>query len=84
MSTKKQMGHLNGDSVLRSSYNPEDASITMSSFITANIGNKIVKNNVNPTTEELSYYNGINLVYTLRLTYVDATKADFVSMERIA
>lgn len=82
--TSKKEQRFNTGNVLASAYNPVDKSLTTAGFLTGKIGHKIEKVNVNATTEDYSYYDEGVLLYTLRISYTDASKAEFLSAERIA
>lgn len=82
--TNKPTSNMSADNAIRSAFNQEDASLTMGMFITASIGNKIVKVAFDSVTDDISYYNGVTLLYTLRVIYTSSLKDDFSSMERIA
>lgn len=81
--TKKETPYNTGN-VLSSAYNPVDKSITTAGFLVGKIGHKVEKTNVNSTTEDYSYYDTGVLLYTLRISYADAGKTEFLSAERIA
>lgn len=81
--TSKKEQRFNTGNVLASAFNPVDKSLTTAGFLTGKIGHKIEKVNVNATTEDYSYYDDTTLLYTLRITYTDATKGEFLSAERV-
>lgn len=80
--TAKEMSEQDPQQVLRGAYNEVDKSLTTASFIVGKIGHKIVKTNTSATIEDYAYSDGATLLYTIRVTYVDSTKADLVSVER--
>lgn len=81
--TSKPGTQLDFAQTLQNAYNAEDKSFTTGSFVTAKVGHKIVKSVISPTVDDFLYYDGVTLLYTIRLTYVDAAHSDLVSTERI-
>lgn len=82
--TTKPMSEQDGDQTLRGAYNEVDKSLTTAGFVVGKIGHKIIKTNVNAITEDFAYSDSSVALYTIRVIYTDATKADLVSVERIA
>lgn len=81
--TSKKETAYNTGNVLSSVYNPTDKSLTTATFLTAKVGYKIEKTNVDAVTEDFSYYDESTLLYTIRITYTDASKGDLLRAERI-
>ena len=82
--TSKKETAYNTGNVLSSAFNPVDKSLTTSGFLIGKVGHKIVKSTPDAVTEDYSYYDSDVLLYTYRIIYTDATKAEFLSAERIA
>jgi hypothetical protein len=80
--TSKQLSNLNSDGAHRAIYNQEDHSITTSSFITAKAGHKISFVETSSTVQDISYYDGTVLLYTIRIIYSNSTRDAIVSVER--
>ena len=80
--TTKEMSEQDYQQTLRGAYNEVDKSLTTAGFVVGKLGHKIVKVNTAATIEDFSYYDGLVLLYTIRVTYTDGTKADLSSVER--
>lgn len=81
---QKPMSRMDGQQVLKEIFNQTDHSITTSSFISSKVGNKIERTAVSASVDDYSYFDGANLLYTLRVTYSSSTKEEVNSVERIA
>lgn len=82
--TSKPEAALGANNVLAAAYNAADKSITTSSFLVGRVGHKITKTDFDSVTEDYSYYDGVTLLYTIRVVYATSAKEAFVSAERIA
>lgn len=82
-STSKQASNLSNENVLRSAHNEVDASITTNGFLVGKVGHKIVRTIVSPIVDDYSFYDGTTLLYTLRITYNNASHDDVDQAERI-
>lgn len=82
--TSKELAKLDYDQVIRATYNPDDKSVTTSSFVDAKVGHKILRNAIDSVTDEYSYYDDTTLLKTIRIVYTSAAHTDIVSVERIA
>jgi hypothetical protein len=86
--TKKPLSHLDYEQTLQSSYNDENATLSVDGFLTGKVGRKvelaISTTTVVDDTETYSFSeNGIAL-YSLRIIYTDGTRALLISAERIS
>lgn len=81
--TSKPTPAVNSGNVLAGAYNVSDKSITTAGFLVGKVGHRVVKTDVDDVTEDYSYYDGLNLLYTIRVAYTDNTKANFASAERV-
>lgn len=82
--TSKPDSHGNADNVMRSIFNPENKSITTDSFIVGKVGHKIERTSPDSVTDNWSYYDGSNLLYTIQVVYTTSAKEVISSVERIA
>lgn len=83
--SNKKISKLDGPQVLKEVFNQEDKSLTTSTFLTAKIGNKIIKTLPSSTQDQFSYYDSDNqLLYTILITYTDVSKSDISTVERTA
>lgn len=78
----KPLAKIDGQQVLKEIFNNSDHSITVSGFISSKVGNKIERIAVNATTDDYSYYDGTNLLFTLRVIYSSSSKNEVNSVER--
>lgn len=80
--TSKPLSNLTQGNVDRAIYNSEDHSITTSTFVFAKVGHKIEFVNTSSTIDDISYYDGTTLLYTVRIVYSNAAHDAIVSVER--
>lgn len=81
--TSKPNAAVNSGNVLAAAYNYADKSITTAGFLVGKVGHKVERTLVNDTTEDYSYYDESSLLYTIRITYTDASRGELLSAERI-
>jgi len=82
--TTKAPSKLDYEQIQKLEFNPELASKTTSGFVQGKIGHKIERAVVNYTTDDYSYFDGSNLLMTIRVTYATSSKEEVNSAERIA
>jgi hypothetical protein len=82
--TSKQESVLNSNNAIRASYNAVDKSITTAGFLTGKVGHKIERVIVDSYTDDYKYFDAATLLYTIRITYSDVAKSEFVSAERVS
>lgn len=70
--------------VVRYSYNESANSLAVDGYLIGAIGRKVVRTLVNPTTERYTFMEGTDTKFVLEIVYVDATRGDIVSAERIS
>lgn len=80
----KPLAKIDGQQVLKEIFNNGDHSITTSSFISSKVGNRITRTAISATTDDYSYFDGVNLLYTIRIVYSSSTKEEISSVERTA
>lgn len=81
----KLMSDRDQSQTLRRAFNESGDTLGVDGFIVGAVGRKIIKVNVSPSVETISFYQDqTTLMYTLTITYTDSTKADLVSVERTA
>jgi hypothetical protein len=86
--TKKPLSHLDYEQTLQSSYNDENATLSVDGFLTGKVGRK-VEVSISTTTvlDDTEVYNfsenGLAL-YEITIIYTDATRAQMISAERTA
>jgi hypothetical protein len=80
----KPMTKIDGQQVLKEVFNPGDHSITVAGFITSKVGVKITRTSVSSTVDDYSYFDGANLLYTIRIVYSSTSKTEINSVERTA
>lgn len=86
--TTKPNPQTNSGNAIVASYNEVDKSLAVSGFLTAAIGRKITQTITTTTvandTEEISFYDGATLLYTLEIIYTDGNRTVMLSAERTA
>lgn len=82
--TTKRLSEYDADQILQKAYNAPDASLTVNSFLAGKVGHAVERTEISPTIEEYSFYDGVTLLYTLRIEYDDADHTNLVRAERIA
>lgn len=70
------------ENVLRNVHNPADGTIGVNGFIVGKVGHKITRTDIDAVTEDYSFFDGSNLLYTIRVIYSDSTRATLSSVER--
>ena len=81
--TTKPFSEYSQNQISQKIYN-NDGTIGVNGFIVGKIGHKIIKANTDAVTEDYSFLDGSTLLYKIRIVYVDATKEDLSTVERIA
>lgn len=82
----KTTTNLDANQVLKKSFNDSDATLSTSTFLTAKAGNKITltisTTDIANDTETYSYFDGVNLLYTIKVIYTDGDRTQMISAER--
>lgn len=82
--TSKRMSDRDYQQTLKMSYNDINATLGVDGFIVGQVGRKITRSDHSATEEDYSFYDSATLLYTLRITYTDASRAILLQVERIA
>jgi hypothetical protein len=82
--SEKNMAQVDAEQALRFAFDNGTKTFAVDSFLSLKVGHKISRVVVSPTVDDISYYDGANLLQTLRITYTNAAHDDFVSAERTA
>lgn len=82
--SQKKISSTDYENAIRYAFNDTDKSVSTSSFVTGKIGHKIIRTDIDSITEDFSYYDNSNLLYTIRIIYTDASQEKIVSVERTA
>ena len=80
--TTKKMSDMSNENVLRHIHNPADATIGVNGFITLKQGHRITRVDIDAVTEDYSFFDGVVLLYTIRIIYTDVTQEKIASVER--
>ena len=70
--------------ILQRVYNKEEKTLAVGSFISGKVGHKVVRSIVSATVDDFSYYDGATLLYTIRITYDNASHDNVNQAERTA
>ncbi len=86
--TKKPLSHLDYEQTLQSSYNDENATLSVDGFLTGKVGRKVElavsMTSVADDTETYTFSeNGISL-YQIKIIYTDGARSLMISAERIS
>ncbi len=81
---QKPMAKIDGQQVLKEIFNQADHSITTAGFVSSKVGAKITRTAQSSTVDDYSYFDGANLLYTIRITYSSSAKEEISEVERIA
>jgi hypothetical protein len=81
--TAKQFSEYDDVQILQKAYNPKDATLAVGGFLTGKVGHKVIRTAVSSTVDDFTYYDGVVLLYTLRITYDDASHSNVNQAERI-
>lgn len=80
--TDKQFTEYDQTQIFQKAYNKEEGTIAVGSFVAGKVGHKIIRDIVSATVDDFSYYDGSNLLYTLRVTYNNASHDEVDQVER--
>ena len=89
--TDKSIDVNDASQVLGYAFNPVDNSLTTAPFLVGVVGRKVQRVDTAPgdlggsaAGDDFSYYEGTDLLYTIRVLYNDVGKTDFHSAQRVA
>lgn len=81
--TRKLLSDYDAAQITQKIYNKEGGTIGVDGFIAGQVGRKIVKTNTSATVETFEFFeNQTTLLFTIQITYTDATKEDISEVER--
>jgi len=69
---------------LEAAFNDSDKSYTVSGFVSAKVGHKVLVTYPSASTEQYEFLDVSTSLYTILLTYTDGTKTNLLSAERTA
>lgn len=82
--TTKPRSEYDMTQIIQKVYNPAEGTLATGTFLSGQLGNNIQVAYPSSSTETYSFYEGVTLLYTLTVTYTDASKASLSSVERTA
>lgn len=82
--TSKKLSEKDYQQALQGSYNEVDKTLSVNGFIVGKVGHRIERTDYLTTGEDYSFYDGSNLLYTIRIIYTTSSKTTLASVERIA
>lgn len=86
--TQKPLSHLDYEQTLQSSYNDENATLSVDGFLTGKVGRKVELAISTTTllndTETYSFSENGTALYSIRIIYTDGSRALMISAERIS
>ena len=81
--TTKPMAKADFEQAIDYAFNPNTRTLGTSSFIVAKINHEINFVEVSTTVQDVQYMDESIVLFTLRLTYTDATRANISNVKRI-
>lgn len=86
--TSKPLSDRDANQALRGAFNDVDKSLTTAGFLTGKVGHKIAfaitTTSVPNDTEEYSYFDGTELLYTITIVYTSDARNVMISAARTA
>lgn len=86
-STRKEIGRIDGDQVLRKAYNVEDSTISVNGFVVGKVGHKVTVSIQTTTiandTERYTFSDSGTTLYVIDVVYTDGGRTTFLSAERV-
>ena len=83
--TDKSLSDRDASQILQMAGNETDATLSVSGFISAKVGNKVTRTVISSTIDDYSFYvNSSTLLYTIRITYNNSGHDEMDSTERTA
>ena len=80
--TTKLLSERDANQVLQHVHNNVNATLSVDGFVVGKVGRKVVRSVVSPTVDDYEFYDSATLLYTLRVTYSDASHTDVNQVER--
>ncbi len=69
--------------IIQRVYNKEEKTLAVGGFVAGKLGHKIERTAVSATIDDFEYYDGATLLYTIRVTYDNASHDNVDVVERI-
>lgn len=82
--SSKPMSKQDGNQVLQYAFNDKDKTIAVSGFLGTKVGHRVVRNVISSVIDDYEFYDGANLLYTIRVTYNNSSHDEIDAVERIA
>jgi len=82
--SEKNMAEVDAEQALRFAFDNGTKTFAIGSFLGLKIGHRLTQTAVNSSTDDYSYFDGSNLIMTIRVIYTTSTKDVLSSVERIA
>lgn len=80
--TTKPISNEDSNNVLRYAFNDKDRTIAVGGFISTKIGHKVTRTVISPTVDDYSFFDGSDLLYTIRVTYNNSSHDEIDQAER--
>lgn len=82
--TTKQTSNMSEENVLRQIHNEIDGTISTNGFLVGKVGHKVTRTVISPTVDDYSFFDVATLLYTIRITYNNASHDEINIAERTA
>lgn len=80
--TRKQMSELDQTQIIQKVFNKEEGTLAVGTFVAGKVGHKITRTIISATVDDYSYFDGSNLLYTIRVTYNNSAHDEVNQVER--
>ena len=82
--SSKEMAEVDANQAIKFAFDSTTKTIAMGNFLTAKAGHKITQTAFSASVDDYTYSDSGTTLLVLRISYTDATKATFLSAERIS
>lgn len=82
--SSKVPSELDQTQIIQRVYNPAEKTLAVGGFVAGKLGHKVEREIVSSTIDDFHYKDGSTLLYTIRVTYDDASHSNVNSAERTA
>lgn len=82
MSTTKRMSERDANQTLQMSFNDVNDTLSVDGFVVGKVGRAVERNIISSTIDDYEFYEGSDLLYTLRVTYSNSSHDDVNRVER--
>lgn len=81
--TTKPFSDYDDKQIMQKAYNPKDATLAVGGFVSGKFTHKVIRTATSATIDDFAYYDGDTLLYTIRVTYDDASHSNVDRVEQV-